>query len=358
MLPLKILLFTLLGTGVTLASAEEREGSSGISRSKWASKFGVLADLQRGDMHEAVADLKQYLSKFGYIKLEKEEDLSLEFDELLMDAIKLYQVNHNIPVTGVLSNHTLRLLHTPRCGRADVEEGRPLMFERQQLGKVGLPASVPGHLENFESHWAVYAPSEKWQSNRNLTIAFSSTDVVPSVSETDAKAAILAAFAAWSRVIPVNFTETNNYTEADIEIRFVGGDHGDGDPFDGRLGILAHAFAPEDGRFHFDKDEVWTVDVDSTDDEDAIDLQTVALHEIGHLLGLAHTHVEGAVMYPSIVTRQVKRQLTVDDIQGAQALYGSKYHRPLSTACQDHSTQEAQYGADMTTFGTAGAGTP
>ncbi|BFI29979.1 hypothetical protein MPTK2_3g07800 [Marchantia polymorpha subsp. ruderalis] len=358
MLPLKLLLFTLLGTGVTFACAEEREGSSGPSRSKWASKFGALANLRRGDKHEAVADLKQYLSQFGYIKLEKEGDLSLEFDELLMDAIKLYQVRHSIPVTGVLSNHTLRLLHSPRCGRADVEEGRPLMLERQQLGKVPLPESVLGHLENFEGHWAVYAPSEKWQSSRNLTIAFSSIDIVPSVAETDAKAAILAAFATWSRVIPVNFTETDNSTEADIEIRFVGGDHGDGDPFDGRLGILAHAFAPEDGRFHFDKDEVWTVDVDSNDDEDAIDLETVALHEIGHLLGLAHTHVEGAVMYPSIVTRQVKRHLTVDDIHGAQALYGSNYVRRLNTACQDHSTQEAQYGADMTTFGTAGAGSP
>ena len=49
----------------------------------------------------------------------------------------------------------------------------------------------------------------------------------------------------------------------DIEIRWEMDDHGDGDPFDGRGGTLAHAFLPNgdriSGDLHFDDAEIWTM---------------------------------------------------------------------------------------------------
>jgi hypothetical protein len=51
-----------------------------------------------------------------------------------------------------------------------------------------------------------------------------------------------------------------------------------------------------------------------------VDLYSVALHEAGHALGLGHSDVPGAVMYPYY---RLATTLASDDIAGIQALYGA-----------------------------------
>lgn len=97
-------------------------------------------------------------------------------------------------------------------------------------------------------------------------------------------------------------------------------------------GVLAHAFQPGTealfgpggtiaGDVHFDVGWIWADDpTDTTADAD-FDLFTVALHEIGHALGLDHSNVAGSVMEP--VYAGARRTLHADDIAGIRAIYGA-----------------------------------
>ncbi|WMV28597.1 hypothetical protein MTR67_021982 [Solanum verrucosum] len=54
-----------------------------------------------------------------------------------------------------------------------------------------------------------------------------------------------------------------------------------------------------------------------------VDLESVAVHEIGHLLGLDHSSEKEAIMFPTLEDGTRKVELSRDDIEGVQILYGS-----------------------------------
>lgn len=136
---------------------------------------------------------------------------------------------------------------------------------------------------------------------------------------------IRQAFQLWSDYGSINFTEVLN--GGDIQIGFAVRDHGDGFPFDGTNGVLAHAFFPPpngggfSGQVHFDDDELWT-DLPQLFGTQPIDLVTVAAHEIGHALGLGHSNVQCALMNPFY--NGSHRYLSQDDIDGIQSIYGNR----------------------------------
>jgi hypothetical protein len=100
-----------------------------------------------------------------------------------------------------------------------------------------------------------------------------------------------------------------------------------------------------------------------------VDLQGVGCHEYGHALGLGHTGVNGATMYPSISGSGVAaRSINFDDKNGLKAVYGAaSASKPHLDAFSVNGTSITVTGTDFsatnnevwfTQFSTGGNGTP
>ncbi|KAJ6975450.1 hypothetical protein NC653_031332 [Populus alba x Populus x berolinensis] len=168
-------------------------------------------------------------------------------------------------------------------------------------------------------HYKFFDGMPKWPPSKyHLTYTFGS-DSVQVVDMDTLRSVCSDAFKKWSDVSQLTFQEASDGASANIVIAFYSGDHQDGYPFDGPGRTLAHAFSPEDGRLHFDAEEKWSTNPAM----DQFDLESVAVHEIGHLLGLDHSSDSNAVMYSGIPSGTKKRDLAQDDIDGIHALYGN-----------------------------------
>jgi hypothetical protein len=246
--------------------------------------------------------LQDFLQHFGYLQPPKPDSFATlraaapaltakegAFDQPTLRALTMYQHFHALPVTGVLDAATIGEMSKPRCGVPDV------------------PIFGGGRF---------VAPGNRWEK-MNLTYRF--FELSNALTKEEVKRAIRGALNLWTAVTKLKFREVKTGS-ADIEIRFVSGDHGDGNPFDGVGRVLAHAFFPLGGELagdmHFDASEPWVVDLTKP----GVDLITVAAHELGHSLGLDHSSVRGALMFPTYSGPQ--RFLDDDDVQGIQFLYG------------------------------------
>ncbi|KAJ6291656.1 hypothetical protein OIU76_023691 [Salix suchowensis] len=250
-------------------------------RQSLSSFLQKLEGVQKGQAAEGLLDLKKYLKKFGYYPSDATLTSS-DFDDHLELALRAYQKYFRLNVTGKLDSSTTQQMMIPRCGVPDIINPPPSTE----------PTSTDSKHKKFHmvAHYAF--GSEKVATFQML-------------------------FKNGRRLLHSLSRRRLTVHQRILLLRFYSGDHGDGDPFDGPGKILAHAFFPQDGRLHYDADENWSTDPAM----DQYDLESVSVHEIGHLLGLQHSNNNESIMYPSIHIGRKKRDLTQDDIDGIHALY-------------------------------------
>ncbi|QQP56915.1 Uncharacterized protein FKW44_001744, partial [Caligus rogercresseyi] len=137
---------------------------------------------------------------------------------------------------------------------------------------------------------------------------------------------ISTALGLWSADSSLRFKEIHGEDKADIEISFERLNHKDGYPFDGPGSVLAHAFFPGNSRggdIHFDAEETWTSKRASHLSRDGVaSIYGVALHEIGHSLGLSHSPKENSIMFPWYSESEKLNELPLPDREAIQEVYG------------------------------------
>ena len=159
---------------------------------------------------------------------------------------------------------------------------------------------------------------------RTPSLTFAFEDGTNDVGGSAEFQAVRNAFATWAAAVPVVFTETAAAQNPDIAIDWRPAN----DPDHSMVGgVLAHAdFPPACGVItntlpkpvHFDDSEhQWVIGAVAG----GFDVETVALHELGHILGLQHSNVAGSVMFASVSSNSTKRALTADDLGGIRQLY-------------------------------------
>jgi len=235
---------------------------------------------------------ERFLAGLGYLRPPKvlsTESLSVSV-QTFSQAVVRFQEFYGLQRTGELDEFTLAKMAEPRCGCRDIPP----------------PSAAP-----LRCAW----------EKRALAYDFDtpSQDISPSQ---DAFAAVRAAFDTWEALGKVSFIKGSS-PNVDIIIKWTNALEND---FSLVGTAIAHSDFPGScfqvtpllpKPLHFDDSESrWGIG-----DPSAYDVESVALHEIGHILGLEHSQNPNSVMYPSFREGNIKNQLLQQDIQGFLRLY-------------------------------------
>ncbi|XP_019422310.1 PREDICTED: metalloendoproteinase 1-like [Lupinus angustifolius] len=259
-----------------------------------------------------LAGAKQYLYDFGYMT-NSSYPLSDILDTETISAINTYQKFFNLDVTGMLDNKTLNQMTLPRCVVPDLN----VTYDLNSETNVSWPQGI---------HWF-----PNGTSTNHLTYGFLPESKIPR----EFQKVFIDAFDRWSEAIAelklakLNFTKMN-YKTSDIKIGFYFLDNSVENVVGGTImryqkGSCSGNGSKIVGDIRLDASKYWVLPGDngtwSWKDGD-FDLGTVAMHQIGHILGLGHSSNVKSIMYPSILkTKEIKVEIIGNDKNNIKNVY-------------------------------------
>ncbi|XP_051771037.1 matrix metallopeptidase-21 [Ctenopharyngodon idella] len=352
----------------------------------------VMNDIHQAELITDTDTAERFLSKYGFIKAgdgdepqisaeaagETDVSLSLDLQEggstsrsssadlQFITALKEFQRVSGLPVTGVFDDATKAAMNKPRCGVPDQDEELDSTnsttthnhTDAANASETRTSDNTQPH-EQKKRHLAALLKSRKKRDASEWTghMAFSKSllkwrlmgeGYSSQLSIDEQKYIFRLAFRMWSEVSPLQFVEDVHSPLEDIDIRlgFGTGRHlGCSQRFDGAGREFAHAWFL--GDIHFDDDEHFTV----PNTGNGISLLKVAVHEIGHVLGLPHIYRPGSIMQPSYLPQDGGFEIDWMDRKSIQSLYGVCKGR-FSTVFDWIRKEQTPYGEVVVRFNT------
>jgi hypothetical protein len=249
-----------------------------------------------------VAEIQSYLRHFGYMPHSTTASTTSVGEET-ETALKAFQEFFGLTVDGTFGPETRTAMSNARCGLPDLVQS--------------VDFSVAG----------------PWKYKK-LRYCFGT---MPShLDANTAKDSVRRAMKTWANAkVGLTFTEVNANQDPDIFIEWRPASDSDHSMVGS---VLAHADFPPGFSvivnrlplpLHYDDTEHKWVDGAKAD---SFDVETISLHELGHILGLYHSSIQGSIMYPTMSPNSLNRGLTEDDRNAIRNLYpvwqnlGGQYH--------------------------------
>ncbi|KAG8435488.1 hypothetical protein GDO86_013427 [Hymenochirus boettgeri] len=338
-----------------------------VSAQQYLDKYGwtepVIWDPTRTSDNEPLKDIS--LMQEGIVN-SKQEIPEPKRSPIFVNALKKFQKLNNLPTTGRLDEATLNAMNKPRCGVPDSQIVKKTIenpvtgesIENKTRDTQNSTDTVNIRRKRFLEMLMQPNKSEEQNTNPRPTGKVFTKKLLKwrmmgegyssQLSVSEQRYIFRLAFRMWSEVMPLDFEEDNAspLSQIDIKLGFGRGQHlGCTRAFDGSGQEFAHAWFL--GDIHFDDDEHFT----APSSEYGISLLKVAVHEIGHVLGLSHIYSTESIMQPNYIPQDSGFELDWSDRKAIQSLYGS-CEGPFDTAFDWIYKEKNQYGELVVRYNT------